>query len=100
MTLQSAFQLERLGALVFRLCLAGNGDHGFEVLDFPDLGSMVGGASSQVLDVGREEDTGDIVLVCGEVCDWNESSLFAVLDEVPNVDVTLKYHVSNFKEEL
>lgn len=53
-----------------------------------------------MLDVGREEDTGDVVLVCGEVCDWDESSLFAVLDEVPNVDVTLKYHVSNFKEEL
>lgn len=87
MTLESAFQLERLWALVVGLCLARDGDHGFEVLDFPDLGSVVSGAGSKVLDVGREEDTGDVVLVCGEVCDGDEGSLLAVLDEVPDVDI-------------
>jgi len=87
MTLEGTFQLERLGALVVGLRLAGNGDHGFEVFDFPDLSRVVRGASGEVLDVWREEDTGDVVLVCGEVCDWDEGGLFAVLNEVPDVNI-------------
>ena len=42
-----------------------------------------------MLDVGGEENAGYVVLVSGEVCDWDQGCLFAVLEEVPNVDVAL-----------
>jgi hypothetical protein len=97
MTLECAFKLERLRSLVIGLCLSRDRNHGFKVLDFPDLGGVVGRASGQVLNVGRKENTGNVVLVCGEMGDWDEGSLFAVLEEVPDVDVALEYHVSSFE---
>jgi hypothetical protein len=42
-----------------------------------------------VLDVGREEDSGDVGLVGLEMGDWDEGSLFAVLEKMPYVDVAL-----------
>lgn len=66
-----------------------DGDHGFEVLDFPYLGGMICGACCEVFYIGGEEDTSDVVLVGGEVCNWNQRRLLAVLLEVPNVDISL-----------
>ena len=50
---------------------------------------MVGGAGCEVLDVGREEDTGYVVFVCGEVGYRDKGRFFAVLEEMPDVDVAL-----------
>jgi hypothetical protein len=86
---ERAFQLEWLRSLVIWLHLAWNRDHGFEIFDFPDLGGVVGGAGGEVLDVGREEDASYVVFVGGEVGYWDEGCLFAVLEEMPDVDVAL-----------
>ena len=50
---------------------------------------MVGAARCEVLDVGGQENAGDIVAVCLEVGDWDEGCLLAVLKEMPDVDVAL-----------
>jgi len=42
-----------------------------------------------VLDIGREEDAGYVVFVGGEMGYWDEGGLFAVLEEVPDVDIAL-----------
>lgn len=84
---KSALKLERLG---FCWCLARDWDHGLEILDFPDLGCVVGAASCEMLDVWREEHAGDVVAVCLEVGDGDKSGLFAVLEEVPDIDVALR----------
>ncbi len=60
-----------------------------EVLDFPDLGCVVGGAGCEVLDVGGEEDARDVFFVGAELSDGDEGGLFAVLHEVPDVDIAL-----------
>jgi hypothetical protein len=91
MACKRAFQLEGLRGLVLWLLLPWNGDHGFEVFDFPDLGRVVGGAGCEVLDIRREKDAGYIVFVRGEVGYRNEGGLFAVLEEVPDVDIALSY---------
>lgn len=69
MASECAFQFEWLGSLVIWLYLTRNRVHGFEVLDFPDLGSVVGGAGCEMLDIGGKEDAGYVVLVCGEMGD-------------------------------
>ncbi len=79
MTCECALKSEGLRRAVCRLRLAGNGDHGSEVLDFPNLGGVVGGASGEVLDVGREENTGNVLLMGREMGDRNERSLFTKL---------------------
>lgn len=43
------------------------GADGLHVLDFPDLGRVVGAAGGELLDIGREKDAGDVLLVCREV---------------------------------
>jgi len=82
---ERALELERLR---FGGCLAGGWDHGFEVFDFPDLGGVVSAAGCEVLDVRREQDAGYVFVVCLEVGYGNELSLFAVLEEVPDVDTS------------
>ena len=86
MSSQSALQLERL---TLRGSLARNRNHGIEILDLPDPGSVIGAASCKVLDVGRKENTGDVLVVSFEVGDRHELSLLAVLEEVPDVDTAL-----------
>lgn len=89
MARERAFQLEWLRRLVIGLHLAWDRDHGIEILDFPDLGGVVCGAGCEVLDVWGEEHAGNVILVCGEVGYWDQGGLFAVLEEVPDVDVSL-----------
>ena len=36
-------------------------------VDLPDLGGVVGAAGGELLDVGREQDPGDVFLVCGKL---------------------------------
>ena len=95
MTGKRTLKLEGLRGLGIRLYLTWNGDHRLEILDFPDFGGVVCGAGCEVLDIRREEDAGDVVFVCREVSYWYQGGLFAVLHEVPDVDVTLD-HVSSF----
>jgi hypothetical protein len=51
----------------FRGCLARDGDHGVQIFDLPDLGSVVRAARCQVFDVGRQEHAGYVLGVCFEV---------------------------------
>ncbi len=60
-----------------------------QVLDFPDLGGVVGGAGGEVLDVRGEEDAGYVLLVRFEVGYWDEGCFFAVLFHAPDEDVAL-----------
>lgn len=43
-----------------------------------------------MLDVGGEEDAGYVIFVGGEVGYWDQGCLFAVLEEVPDVDISLR----------
>lgn len=58
-------------------------------IDLPDLGGMVRGAGGQLLDVGREEDARDVVLVRGEVRDRLQLGAVEILDQGPDEDVAL-----------
>jgi hypothetical protein len=42
-----------------------------------------------VFDVWGEQDAGYVVFVGGEVSNWDKGCLFAVLEEVPDVDIAL-----------
>lgn len=42
-----------------------------------------------MLDVGREENAGDVVLVGREMGDGDKGCLLSILEKVPNVHVTL-----------
>jgi len=88
-TRQCTFQLERLRILWIRRILAGNGDHGFEILDFPYLCGMVCRAGCEVFNIWRQQDTGDVVLVCRKMGDRDKGGLFAILEEVPDINITL-----------
>jgi hypothetical protein len=43
-----------------------------------------------VLDVRGEQDAGYIVFMGGEVSYWDKGCLFAILEEVPDIDVSLR----------
>lgn len=47
-----------------------------------------------MLDIGREKDSGYVLVVCLKMRDWDEGGLFAVLDEKPNKDIALLELVS------
>lgn len=55
----------------------------------PDLGGVVGGAGRELLDVGREEDARDALLVGGEVRDGLQFGTVEGLDQGPDEDVAL-----------
>jgi hypothetical protein len=50
---------------------------------------MVGAACGQLLDIGREQDTGDVLRVGGEVRHWHELGALEGLDELPDKDIAL-----------
>jgi len=52
---------------------------GIQVFDLPDLGSAVGAAGCEMLDVGGEEDAGYVGIVSFEVGYGDEGCFFAVL---------------------
>jgi hypothetical protein len=66
--------------------LVGDGLH---VLDLPDLGRMVGTAGGQLLDVGGEEDAGDVLLVCRKVGQGDELRSIVGLEKLPDEDIAL-----------
>lgn len=66
--------LERVGA--GPVVLGG----GLEVGDFPDLGGVIGAAGGKLLDVGGEEDAGDVLIVGAEVGDGDELGALRRLD--------------------
>lgn len=55
----------------------------------PHLGGVVGRAGGQVLDIGGEENTGEVVLVRLERADGDDTRGFLALDHAPDVDVAL-----------
>jgi hypothetical protein len=69
--------------------LARDRDHGFEVFDFPDLGSVVGAAGCEVLNVGGQEHAGYVLGMGFEMCYRHKLGFFAVLEEVPDIDASL-----------
>ncbi len=62
---------------------------GLHLLDLPDLGSVVGATGSQLLDVGREQNAGDVLLVRREVCQGDKLGPLESLDELPDEDIAL-----------
>lgn len=61
----------------------------------PNTSGVVGGTGSEVTDVRRKENTGDIGNVGLEARDWNQGRNIAVLDHTPNVDITLEWCLSS-----
>lgn len=59
-------------------------------VDLPDLGRVVGAARGELLDVGREKDAGDVLLVGGEVGDGEELGAVEVLNQGPDEDIALQ----------
>jgi len=47
-----------------------------------------------VLDIGREKNSGDVVIMGLEVGNWHELGLFAVLKEMPDIDAALYWSVT------
>ena len=78
--------LEGEGPRVAVLVAAG----GLVDVDLPDLGGVVGRARRQLLDVRREEDARDVLLVGGEVRDGLELGAVVRLDQGPDEDVALR----------
>lgn len=83
---KSALQLERHWA--GRLATRG-GDHFVKILDLPDLGGVVSGAGRKVLDVRREQNSGDVLAMSFEVSDWDKSCLLTVLLKMPDKNIAL-----------
>jgi hypothetical protein len=71
--------------------LASRGrDHLVQVLNLPDLRSVVSRAGSKVLDIWREQDSGDVLAVSLEVSDGDKSCLLTVLLKMPDENVSLE----------
>lgn len=58
-------------------------------VDLPDLGGVVGGARRQLLDVGRQQDARDVLLVRRELRDGLQLGAVEGLDQGPDEDVAL-----------
>lgn len=65
------------------------GRGGGDVGDLPDLGGVVGGAGGELLDVGGQQDAGDVLLVGAEVGDGEQVGALVGLDQLPDEDVAL-----------
>lgn len=50
---------------------------------------MVGTAGGQLLDIGREEDAGNVLLVCREVGQGDELGSVVGLEKLPDKDIAL-----------
>lgn len=66
------------------------GRRGLEVPHLPDLGGVVRAARRQLLDVGRQEDAGDVLLVRVEVRHGEELGAVVGLDQFPDEYVALE----------
>lgn len=62
---------------------------GRAVLDLPNLGRVVGAARGQLLDVGREQDAGNVLLVGGKVRHGHHAGAVVFLLNLPDEDVAL-----------
>jgi hypothetical protein len=58
-------------------------------IEVPDLSSVIGSTGSQVLNVRREQNTGQVILVGLESADGDNASSFVSLDHAPEVDISL-----------
>lgn len=59
------------------------------IVDFPDLGAVICATGCEFLDVGREQDAGDVFFVSDEVCDGEDLGLVVDLLHFPDKDVAL-----------
>lgn len=80
---QGGLEGERVGEAA--LVRAG----GLVDVNLPDLGGVVGGARRQLLDVGRQQDARDVLLVRRELCDGLQLGAVEGLDQRPDEDVAL-----------
>lgn len=60
-----------------------------DVLDLPDLGRVVCAARCQLLDVGREENSRNVLFVSAEMRYWEQLRLVIVLAEMPHKHIAL-----------
>jgi hypothetical protein len=58
-------------------------------VEVPDLGSMICGAGCKVLDIGREENTSEVVLMSLEGTDGNDAGGVVGLNHAPQVHIAL-----------
>jgi hypothetical protein len=72
-----------------RLATRGR-DHFVEILNLPNFRGVVSGAGSKVLDIWREQDSGDVLAMSLEVGDGDKSCLLAVLLKMPDKNVALE----------
>lgn len=77
---ERSLERERLGLVLGQGC---------RIAYFPNLGRVVGAAGGELLDIGREQDTGDVLLVGAELGDGNEASAVKLGVERPDEDVAL-----------
>lgn len=82
--------LEGEGAREAALVRAG----GLVDVDLPDLGGVVGGAGRQLLDIGRQQNARDVLLVRRELRDGLQLGSVEGLDQGPDEDVALRSEVS------
>lgn len=86
-------RLRPLLLLLLPLLEGGLGRRVFRV-KVPHLGGVIGGAGSQVLDIGGQEDAIEVVHVGLEGRNWDHQRLFFGLDHAPNVDISLEREIS------
>ncbi len=72
----------------------GVGRRRLHVGDFPDLGRVVGAARGELLDVGREQDPGDVLLVGRELGQGHRLGALKGLDELPHEYVALEKSIN------
>lgn len=58
-------------------------------VEIPHFGSVVSGAGGQVLDIRRQENAGEVILVGLEGADRNDASGFFILNHTPDIDIAL-----------
>jgi hypothetical protein len=58
-------------------------------IDGPNAGSMVGGAGSEMTDVRRQENTGDVGTMSNEFADGDQGCDVGTLDHAPDIYVSL-----------
>jgi hypothetical protein len=73
----------------FRRFLIWTWDHLFEVLDFPDLCSVVRAAGGKMLDIRGKKNSGDVLPMSFKVGDWYQGRLFPVRNQMPDINISL-----------
>ena len=82
-----------MSLLVFIPLLESSLGRGVVGIEVPHLGSVVRGAGGQVLDIGRQEDAIEVVVMGRESSDGDNEAFFLSLDHPPEVDISLEVNL-------